>query len=310
MKAGRQACTRQAAQGLDSLASERGKAGWGPFQDTVRVGQGTVCWNCLAQMYGWFLIPAVHALSYTLTEPATSLCFCPSRFCKSYSVRKRTHRLILKAFGMLKRFPAGCITYSHPPPFLSQPPFWGEKHSTREPGSPKGIGQMGGFPTKLLSLLCPASHPVSRLQTFNTRPCTVVWMHKSPKPHTKKLLLQSWKAPGLRPRSSFPPHPHPFPWACFQSLQRTAEPGTGSATTSSLLCSGLPSCGPHSHLKTWFPMHVPAALRYWVLCIQGWIVEQLRVKQESKKWALKMQQDMCKGRHEILLHARSFPWLL
>ena len=151
---------------------------------------------------------------------------------------------------MLKHFPAGCIIYSHPHPLPSQAPFWGTKHSTREPGSPKGTGQMSAFLAELSSLLCPSSHPVSTLQTINTRPCTVVWMHKSPKPHTK---LQPWKAPGLWPRSSLPLHPHPFPWACFQSLQRTAEPGTGSATTSSLLRLGLPSCGPHSHLKTWFP---------------------------------------------------------
>ena len=211
MKAGRQACTQQAAQGLDSLASKRGKAGWDPFQDTVRVGWGTVCQSCLAQLYGWFLIPDVHAFSYTLTEPATSLCFCPSRFCKSYSVRKRTHRLILKAFGMLKRFPTGCITYSHPPPLPKPASFLRQKTQHKGTRQPKGNWSDGWFSDGAIV------SPVSRLPPHLHAPdFQFKAMHSSVNAQKPKATHQEAPASVLKSswasaKVQLPPTPPPTP---------------------------------------------------------------------------------------------------
>lgn len=79
-------------------------------------------------MHGPFLILDTCALSHTLTEPATSLCHPVTQgSVKRYSVRKRTHQLILKFSGVPEHFPAGCFIYSPPRHFLSRPHSWGTK---------------------------------------------------------------------------------------------------------------------------------------------------------------------------------------
>lgn len=183
-----------------------------------------------------------HTLSQASNFP---LFFCHSQFCKSYLVRKRTHRLILKAFGMLKHFPAGCIIYSPPPPPLPKPASF-LRHKTQHKGTRQPKGSDGRFSGR--AIVSPVSLLPPRLHAPDYQYKAMHGSVNAQKPKAThraapaSVLKSSWALAKVQP-------PHPFPWACFESLQRTAEPGTGSTTTSSLLCSGLPSCGPHSYRK-------------------------------------------------------------
>lgn len=148
-----------------------------------------------------------HTLSHSQQLPFVFL----SQFCKSYSVRKRTHRLILKAFGMLKHFPAGCIIYSHPhPPPLPKPGSF-LRHKTQYKGTrqPKGNWSDGRFSGR--AIVSPVSFLPPRLHApdykYKAMPSSVN-AQKPKATHQASVLKSSWALAKAQP----PPPPPPIPW--------------------------------------------------------------------------------------------------
>lgn len=197
-------------------------------------------------MHGPFLILDTCALSHTLTEPATSLCHPVTQgSVKRYSVRKRTHQLILKFSGVPEHFPAGCFIYSPPRHFLSRPHSWGTKQhqGPRQPSENLSLFfflqcyYLSWVPPPTLSPHCRLSMQVHTQWCE----CTKAQSHTP-----SSFCFSPEKLPGLQLRSS-------VPLVILSSLlskptkDGSKELRTRGATTHSVLCSAVPSCGPHAH---------------------------------------------------------------
>ena len=148
-----------------------------------------------------------HTLSQASDFP---LFFCHSQFPKSCLVRKRTHRLILKAFGMLKHFPAGCSIYSPPPPPFPKPASF-LRHKTQHKGTrqPKGSdGRFsGGAIVSPVSLLPPCLHaPDYQYKAMHSS----VNAQKPKATHRAvpaSVLKSSWASAKVQPPPTLPPIP-------------------------------------------------------------------------------------------------------